>query len=99
MNQSFPENEILHDFILDYSDGSLEGGGNQAFRELMDSDCRIHRAVNTNRLIPILLSKLPRRGVSDRFDRKMAAAFALELEKEVNANQKQKLSRSNELIR
>ena len=99
MNQLSPENEILHDFILDYSDGSLEGGEKHSFAELMNSDCRIQRAVNANHTVPILLGKMPQIKVSDRFDRKMAAAFALELEKEVNTSQKQHLRNTNELIR
>ncbi|MDX1591536.1 MAG: hypothetical protein R3283_06225 [Balneolaceae bacterium] len=101
MNQPSPEDNILSEFILEYTEGSIEDAVKCSFEELMNSDCHIQHAVNANKVISFLLGKMPQIGVSDKFDRKMAAAFAIELEKEVENSQKQRLSRSNsnELIR
>lgn len=82
MNISLREDEVMADFILDYSEQCLSGAEELSFSELVRTDSRVQCAVNASRHIPVLLQKLPPKGVSDLFDRKMAAAFALELEKE-----------------
>ena len=91
MNISLREDEVMADFILKFSDQCLHGGEELSFNELMRADCRIQFAVKANKVIPELLRELPQRGVSSMFDRKMAAAFAMELEKEkteLNLNKK-----------
>ena len=82
MNILLREEEVMADFILDYSEQCLSGAEEQSFNELVRSDSRIQFSVLANQNIKGLLQKLPQKGVSDLFDRKMAAAFALELEEE-----------------
>lgn len=83
MNISLREDEVMADFILDYSEQCLSGAEELSFSELLSADTRVQCAVKANQAIPGLLQKLPQKGVSDQFDRKMAAAFAMELEKEI----------------
>ena len=94
MKLSLREDEVMADFILDYSDHCLCGPERFSFRELMRMDTSLQRAVNASDVIPAILKKLPKKRVSDRFDRKMAAAFAQELEKE-KADQNLKQSHSS----
>lgn len=94
MNISLREDEVMADFILDYSEQCLTGAEELSFSELMRTDSRVQCAVKANEAIPGLLQKLPQKGVSDLFDRRMAAAFAMELEKE---NTEQNLNLRNGL--
>ena len=82
MNISLREDEVMADFILDYSEQCLSGAEELSFSELVRSDNRIQYVVKANQDIRRLLHKLPQKEVSDLFDRRMAAAFAMELEKE-----------------
>ncbi|PWN07582.1 hypothetical protein [Rhodohalobacter mucosus] len=82
MNISLREDEVISGFILDYSDQCLNGAEELSFKELLCSDNDLRRAVDASDVMPRILRKLPQKGVSDLFDRKMAAAFAMELEKE-----------------
>jgi hypothetical protein len=83
------ENEVLCSFILDYTDNCLSPAEEKSFSELMKRDRSVYRSVCSSRSIKKLLTTLPEIKAKPSFDQKMAAAFALELEREaVCANQK-----------
>jgi hypothetical protein len=88
MNIKLDPNEVLTDFILDYSEHCLTLAEELSFRDLMVTDPVVKRSADSNKRIRNVLKELPKVNVSESFDRKMAAAFALELENETIRNNK-----------
>ncbi|MDZ7757332.1 hypothetical protein [Rhodohalobacter sp.] len=77
---------LLTDFILDYSENRLTGSELSAFKELMNSSKVVCKAAVNGKNIRRAMATLPKRKVSKRFDQKMAARFAMELERETTEN-------------
>lgn len=77
---------ILTEFILDYSDNNLTDSELSAFKELMSSSKVICKAAVNGKNIRRAMASLPKRKASKRFDQKMAAKFAMELERETSKN-------------
>lgn len=83
------EDEVLTDFILDYSDQILSNPEKKSFTELMAYSAEVRKKAVSNWFIRTAMKKLPLLKASNGFDQRMAAAFAMELEKEtMKANQK-----------
>ena len=77
---------LLTEFILDYSENKLTGSELSAFKELMNSSKVIGKAAVNGKNIRSAMAALPKQKVSKRFDQKMAAKFAMELERETAEN-------------
>jgi len=82
MNVKHTGNEILIDFILDYSDHLLTPAEERSLRDLMVMCDDTRKSAISGRLSASLLKKLPEIRAKKGFDQRMAAAFALELEDE-----------------
>jgi hypothetical protein len=77
---------LLTEFILDYSENKLTGPELSAFKELMNNSKVVCNAAVNGKNIRRAMAALPKRKVSNRFDQKMAAKFAMELERETTEN-------------
>jgi hypothetical protein len=97
MNVKSRENNILDEFILGYCDNSLRPPEDRAFADLLNSSGQIRKQVAINQGIRAGLKALKTIKVSIRFDQKMAARFALELEKESAEANRVSVSRRNNL--
>ncbi|TVR34174.1 MAG: hypothetical protein EA390_03310 [Balneolaceae bacterium] len=82
MNVKHTENEILTDFILDYSDHVLTPAEERSLRDLMAMCDDTRKFALSGRATVSLLKKLPEIRAKEGFEQRMAAAFALELEDE-----------------
>lgn len=83
------ENELLCSFILDYSDNCLSPAERKSFSDLMRSNSILKERTESNVSVKKLLGRLPKVKARPSFDRKMAASFAMELEREtIEANRK-----------
>jgi len=81
--------ELLCSFILDYSDNCLSQDECKSFFELMRSNSAVKKSTESNISVKKMLKKLPEVKARSSFDRKMAASFAIELEREtIEANRK-----------
>jgi hypothetical protein len=97
MNVKPTENEIINDFILDYSDKLLSPAEEKSLDEVMVYFDDIRKSATAGRLMSSLVKKLPWIRARDGFEQKMAARFAMELENETRmANIKN--SQNKELI-
>lgn len=77
---------ILTEFILDYSENKLTDSELSAFKELMNSSKVISKAALNGKNIRRAIASLPKRKAGKQFDQKMAAKFAMELERETAEN-------------
>lgn len=77
------DNRILTGFLLDYSENRLSATELSAFKELLDSSADLKREADHAKGVSSMLKSLPKVKAGKNFDRKMAARFALELEREV----------------
>lgn len=82
MNVKPNENEILTGFILDYSDRALSKAEERSFTELMAFSPEIRKKAVCNWFIRSSLQHIKKVKAKAGFDQRMAAAFAMELEKE-----------------
>lgn len=82
MNVKFNNDEIITDFVLGFADATLSKPEQASFTELMAQDRSIRRQAFTNWYIKTAFSFLKPVRTSKKFDQKMAARFALELERE-----------------
>jgi len=82
MNVKQTENEILTDFILDYSDHLLTPAEERSFRDFMAMYDDTRKSAKSGRSTASLLKKLPEIRAKEGFEQRMAAAFALEIEDE-----------------
>jgi hypothetical protein len=87
------ENELLCSFILDYTDQRLTPAEEKSFTELICNNSIVKKHAECNRSVNRLLSGLPQIKAKPTFDRKMAAAFAMELERETTEANRKYLSR------
>ncbi|MEX0661713.1 MAG: hypothetical protein WD381_02605 [Balneolaceae bacterium] len=74
---------IINEIIADFSECSLSKAELQSFSELQDKNLKIRKTAQSGIRIHNLLKQLKTKGVSDRFDQKMSAKFAIELENEI----------------
>lgn len=74
---------IIDEIIADFSECNLSEAELQSFSELQDKNLNIRKTALSGIRIHNLLKRLERKGVSDRFDQRMSAKFAIELEKEI----------------
>lgn len=82
---------VINEIIADFSECNLSKAELQSFSELQDRNLKIRKTAQSGIRIHNLLKRLKNRGVSDRFDQRMSAKFAMELEKEIQ-------ERNSELI-
>ncbi|MFO7799008.1 hypothetical protein [Rhodohalobacter sp.] len=83
---------LLTEFILDYSENKLTDSELSAFKELMNSSKVVCKAAVNGKNIRRAMSSLPKRKAGKRFDQKMAAKFAMELERETAENNANKVA-------
>lgn len=74
---------VINEIIADFSECKLSNAELQSFSELQDKNLKIRKTAQSGIRIHNLLKKLKKKGVSDRFDQRMSAKFAIELEKEI----------------
>lgn len=91
MNYRLPNN-LLDRFINDYTEGKLSTGELQAFSELQEMDAEVRKTALAGMKIRKYLRNL--KGVNCRpgFEQRMAAKFALELEREVAEKNRKRTS-------
>lgn len=88
------EDEVLTDFILDYSDQILSSAEKSSFTELMAYSAEVRKKAVSNWFISTAIKKLQPIKARNGFDQKMAAAFAMELERETLKANKKNTSRN-----
>jgi len=81
----------LTDFILDYSENRLKGSELSSFKELMKSSKVVFKEAVNGKNMRRAMASLPKRKTGKRFDQKMAARFALELERETAENNRKRV--------
>ena len=81
---------LLDSIINDYTEGQLSTAELQSFSELKERDSSIRRTAEAGLRIRRLLAKLTDVKCRPGFDQRMAAKFALELEREVKENNKRR---------
>lgn len=74
---------IINEIIADFSECNLSKAELQSFSELQDKNLNIRKAAQSGIRIHNLLKRLKKKGVSDCFDQRMSAKFAIELENEI----------------
>jgi hypothetical protein len=82
MSTKSSENPILRGFILDYAENKLTRPELASFTEVMACTPEIRIPAKRSRAIRQMLGRLPRIKARDGFEQRMAARFALELERE-----------------
>lgn len=88
------QNSLLEDFIADFSEGKLSKPELQAFSELQESDPEIRKMAQSGIRIHHRLRNLKKVVARPGFDQRMAAKFAVELEREVQVKNKNKIGYS-----
>lgn len=78
----YKADEVLDDFILRFSDCTLSLPEKEAFMEVMDQNPVVDKTARSGKIVSRLFKQLPPHKAGRGFEQKMAAAFALELEKE-----------------
>jgi hypothetical protein len=79
---------LLDGIINDYTEGKLSTAELQSFSELKEKDASIRQTAEAGIRIRRLLGKLTDVKCRSGFDQRMAAKFALELEREVTERNK-----------
>ncbi len=74
---------VINEIIADFSECNLSKAELQSFSELQDKNLKIRQTAQSGIRIHNLLKRLDEKGVSDRFDQRMSAKFAIELENEI----------------
>ena len=74
---------IINEIIADFSECNLSEAELQSFSELQDKNLKIRKTAQSGIRIHNMLKRLDTVGVSSRFDQRMSAKFALELENEI----------------
>lgn len=93
---SKPEkNTILTGFLLDYSENRLTIPELNAFNDLMEVSADLKREAESGKGVTAMLKTLPRVKASEHFDRRMAARFAMELEREVTEKNIRSIENNN----
>lgn len=78
----YSQDEVIDDFIIRFSESSLSLSEEKAFMEVMHSYPAISHSAQAGKTVSGLLKAMPQHKAADTFEQKMAAAFALELERE-----------------
>lgn len=78
----------IRDFILDYIDQNLSGAEVKSFEEYLSNTPDLQKNVQESIVIRDLYSRMPVVKTGKKFDQKMAARFALELERETTQRNK-----------
>ncbi|WP_069131410.1 hypothetical protein [Rhodohalobacter halophilus] len=76
------EDTQITSFLLDYSENQLSRAELQSFESLMDLTPELKREAMIGRRVHLALQSLPKKGVRSGFDQRMAARFAMELDRE-----------------
>ena len=82
MFSSYKADEVLDDFILRFSDSTLSLPEKEALMDVMDKNPAVEKTARAGKTIRNLFKQIPAVRARQGFEQKMAAAFALELEKE-----------------
>jgi len=91
MSYTLPSN-LLDRFINDYTEGRLSTAELRSFSELKENDKQIRETARAGIEIRRCLNNLKPVGCRPGFDRRMAARFALELERDVTRQNKKRTS-------
>jgi len=91
MNYKLPSN-LLDRFINDYTEGKLSTGELQAFSELQEMDAEVRKTARAGIKVRKYLRNLKAVSCRPGFDQRMAAKFALELEREVAEKNRKRTS-------
>ena len=91
MSYTLPSN-LLDRFINDYTEGRLSTAELQSFSELKENDKQIRDTARAGIQIRRCLKSLQPVACRPGFDRRMAAKFALELEREIVEQNKKRTS-------
>lgn len=78
----------IRDFILDYIDQNLSGAEIKSFEEYLSNTPELQKNVQESKVIRDLYSRMPLVKTGKNFDQRMAARFALELEREITQRNK-----------
>lgn len=82
MFPNYTQDEILDDFILRFADSTLSLPEEKSFMEVMSCFPAVKHSARSGKAVSHMLKKIPGHKASVDFEQKMAAAFAIELEKE-----------------
>lgn len=88
------QHTLLEDFIADFAEGKLSKPELQAFSELQESDPEIRKMAQSGIRVHNKLRNLKKVTARPGFDQRMAAKFAMELEREVKANNRNRIGYS-----
>lgn len=83
---------LLDQFINDFAEGRLSKGELEAFSEIQNTNPAIRAQAQAGIRVRKYLKNLRKVNSRPGFDQRMAAKFAMELEKEVNMNNKKRIS-------
>lgn len=83
MNYTLPSN-LLDRIINDYAEGILSKAELQSFSELKEQDLEIQKKASAGITVRKYLKNLKPVGCRPGFDQRMAAKFAMELERETS---------------
>jgi hypothetical protein len=97
MNVKLNKDEVITDFILNFSDCTLSPAEKKSFTEVMANYPSLRKQAVSNWLIRSAIVKMEPIKAGPKFDQKMAAAFALEIEKETREANLKSTSK-NEMI-
>jgi hypothetical protein len=92
------QHPILDDYLLNFSDRTLEGAELSAFLEFLDSDASVKKIATVNHRMRDALKSLPAVKARKGFDQRMAARFALELEQEAIRENRARLNQMGERV-
>ena len=82
MNFTIKSDEILDGFIIDFAESNLSKFELQAFSELKEVNPEIKKMAHTGLRVHTLLKRSRKVKANEDFDKRMAAKFAMELQKE-----------------
>lgn len=75
---------LLEEFVNDFAEGKLSKAELQSFSELQEQDSELQRYARSGMRARKNLRRLPKIGCRPGFEQRMAAKFAMELEREVH---------------
>lgn len=96
----FPKSENLQltSFLLDYTDDQLSEAELKSFQSLLDYSPKLRKEATDGKSIRNALRTIPKKGVQPGFDQRMAAKFAMELERETTERNRSRIGAQNMTI-
>ena len=91
MSYTLPSN-LLDRFINDYAEGILSKAELQSFSELKEQDLEIQKKASAGIAVRKYLQNLKPVGCRPEFDQRMAAKFAMELERETAKRNRERIA-------